>query len=308
MIKNVKTLLVTGSTGFIGKNVVEFFKDDYEILAPSHNELELLSQREVNKFFSDHDINYIIHCANIGGNRKNNDNLEVIDKNLRMFFNLTENHKHFEKMIHLGSGAEYSKPFMPPKVKEEDLGKFVPLDEYGFSKYTISKSINGLNNVYCLRLFGVFGPNEDYSYKFISNSILKNYLNLPITIMQNVYFDWLYIDDLIVIISYFLLNDPVEKDFNITTGKTNDLVSIAKTINKLSSKQSKVEIVNKGLNKEYSGSNQKLLNEIGNYKFITMEKAIEKLMEFYSSKMDDLDTEIIRKDPYAAKCKINLNE
>jgi GDP-L-fucose synthase len=308
MSKNLKTIVVTGSTGFIGKNIVEFFSDDYEILAPSHSELELLSQNDVNTFFSNHDVNYIIHCANSGGNRKNNDNPEVIDKNLRMFLNLAENHEHFEKMIHLGSGAEYSKPFMPPNVKEEYLGKFVPQDEYGFSKYTISKIIEGMDNVYCLRLFGVFGPNEDYSYKFISNSILKNFLNLPITIMQNVYFDWLYIDDLMSIISYFLLNSPVEKDFNITTGKTHDLVSIAKIINKISNKQSKIEIVNNGLNKEYSGNNQKLLKEMGNYKFITMENAIERLMEFYSSHMDELDTDIIKRDPYASKCKINLNE
>ena len=199
MSENLKNLFVTGSKGFVGRNTVEFFKGNYNILAPDHKELNLLCQEDVNNFFEDNEIDYVIHCASVGGNRKYDDSPEVVEKNVRMFFNIAENRKHFKKMIHLGSGAEYSKGSMPSNVKENYFGKFIPEDYYGFSKYVISKYIENLDNnkkmgnIYCLRLFGVFGPFEDYTYKFISNSILKNFLQLPITIMQNVYFDWIYI-------------------------------------------------------------------------------------------------------------------
>jgi UDP-glucose 4-epimerase len=299
-----ETIFITGSNGFIGKNALEFFQTNYNILSPNHSELELLNQEDVNNFFETHKIDYVIHCASIGGNRKQDDSPDVIEKNVRMFFNLSENNKHYKKMIHLGSGAEYSKGNMPPNVKESEIGNFIPNDYYGFSKYIISKYIENSENIYCLRLFGVFGPYEDYTYKFISNSILKNFQHLPITIMQNVYFDWLYIDDLMSIINYFLTNNPNENIYNITTGATTDILSIAKIINKISDFKSEIKVVNPGLNYEYSGNNQKLITEIEEYDFIDMTTAIKKLMDYYRSKMDEIDLEIIEKDPYASKCKL----
>jgi UDP-glucose 4-epimerase len=299
-----ETIFITGSNGFIGKNALEFFQTNYNILSPNHSELELLNQEDVNNFFETHKIDYVIHCASVGGNRKQDDSPDVIEKNVRMFFNLSENNKHYKKMIHLGSGAEYSKGNMPPNVKESEIGNFIPNDYYGFSKYIISKYIENSENIYCLRLFGVFGPYEDYTYKFISNSILKNFQHLPITIMQNVYFDWLYIDDLMSIINYFLTNNPTENIYNITTGATTDILSIAKIINKISDFKSEIKVVNPGLNYEYSGNNQKLITEIEEYDFIDMTTAIKKLMDYYRSKMDEIDLEIIEKDPYASKCKL----
>lgn len=304
MSEKKETIFITGSNGFIGKNALEFFQSTYNILSPNHSELELLNQEDVKNFFETHKIDYVIHCASVGGNRKQDDCPDVIEKNVRMFFNLSENNKHYKKMIHLGSGAEYSKGYMPPNVKESEIGNFIPDDYYGFSKYIISKYIENSENIYCLRLFGVFGPYEDYTYKFISNSILKNFQHLPITIMQNVYFDWLYIEDLMSIINYFLTNNPTENIYNITTGTTTDILSIAKIINKISDFKSEIKVVNPGLNYEYSGNNQKLITEIGEYDFIDMTTAIKKLMYYYRSKMDEIDIEIIEKDPYASKCKL----
>lgn len=305
MSKNSKTLFITGSKGFIGRNLVNFFENEYEILAPDHKELDLLCQEGVNKFFDKNEIDYVIHCANVGGNRKHNDTEDIIEKNVRMFFNLAENNENFEKMINLGTGAEYSKCNMKPNIKESEIGKFIPEDYYGFSKYIITKSIENTNNIYSFRLFGIFGPHEDYSYKFISNSILKNFLKLPITIMQNVYFDWLYIDDLMSIMKYFLLNNPSDNIYNVTSGKTIDIVSIAKIINNLSDFESQIEVVNKGLNREYSGSNRKLLDEIGKYEFIEIENSIKRLRDYYKLNIDKLDLKIVKQDPYASKCKIN---
>jgi nucleoside-diphosphate-sugar epimerase len=300
-----KTLLVTGSRGFIGSNAVKFFKDKYQVLAPSHQELDLLSQTDVNDYFKNNKIDYVLHGANVGGNRTSDDGSDVVEKNIRMFFNLAENKGRFKKMLHLGSGAEYSRENMPPLVKENEFGNFIPRDYYGFSKYVISKYIENNPNIYCLRLFGVFGPGEDYRYKFISNSILKNMLDIPITIMQNVYFDWLYILDLMHIIEFFLKNNPSKNMYNITSGTKTDILSIARIIDAISDFQSDITVVNNGLNREYSGNNYRLIAEIGKYEFMSMEDSIRHLIHFYKSNFDTLDLETIRKDPYASKCKIN---
>jgi GDP-L-fucose synthase len=122
--------------------------------------------------------------------------------------------------------------------------------------------------------------------------------------MQNVNFDWLYIDDLMWIMNYFLTNNSLENLYNITTGKTTDIVSIAKIINKNSDFESEIKVQNPGLNREYSGDNHKLIKEIEKYDFTNMEDAIKKLMDYYRSNMGDLDLEIIKQDPYASKCTI----
>ncbi len=305
MVNSIETIFITGSSGFIGRNIVEFFENDYNILAPPHKELDLLSQEDVNEFFDDNDIDYVIHCANLGGNRKAIDSPDIVEKNTRMFFNIVENSTKYKKLIHLGSGAEYSKDSMPPKVTEDYLGTVIPKDYYGFSKYIISKYIENTENIYCLRLFGVFGRYEDYEFKFISNSILKNILEMPITIMQNVYFDWIYIDDLLNIINYFIENKPSKNIFNASTGKKTDLITISNIINENSDFKSDINIINEGLNKEYSANNDRLMNEIKNYKFKSMEEAIKELFNYYKSNIDIINCEIVIEDPYAARCKIN---
>lgn len=304
MAKSQENVFVTGSSGFIGKNIVQYLQHRYNIISPKHNELDLLDQNDVNRLFKDNDIDYAIHCANIGGTRKNRDVKGILDKNLRMFFNIAENQNRFEKMIHLGSGAEYNKDRAPPRVREEHFGKNIPVDEYGFSKYIMSKYAENSKKIYCLRLFGIFGRYEDYEFKFISNAIVKNLLHMPINIRQNIFFDWVYIDDLLHILDHFLINNPPNKVYNITTGHAIDLVSICKIINSLSEFKSKIIVENEGLNLEYSGDNGRLLKEIGDYHFKSMEDSIKDLRGYYEKNLHEINIDSIHEDKYAAYCKI----
>jgi nucleoside-diphosphate-sugar epimerase len=305
MVHQNKTLLITGSTGFIGKNIVEYLRrPPFTLLTPSHKELNLLSQTEVHQFFLKNEIDIVIHCANIGGTRKTSGN-GVVEKNTRMFFNLAENQDNFTRLINLGSGAEYDKNRNLQKVNETEFGKEIPDDEYGFSKYIISKYIEKTENMYCLRLFGIFGKFEDYEFKFISNAIVKNLFRMPITIRQNVNFSWLYIEDLLKILDYFLTHKPNYHTYNITPSQLTDLVSIAQLINSNSDFKSDICVENEGLNLEYSGDNTRLIEEIGDFPFMPMEFCIKNLIEYYSLLLPAIDPETIRKDPFAAFCKID---
>lgn len=305
MAKSRETVFVTGSSGFIGKNIIQYLHDRYDIISPKHNDLDLLSQSDVNRLFQANDIDYVIHCANIGGTRKHRDVKGVLDKNLRMFFNIAENQHRFKKMIHLGSGAEYNKDRAPSRVAEEYFGKDIPVDEYGFSKYIISKYIEKSQKINCLRLFGIFGRYEDHEFKFISNAVVKNLLHLPLHIRQNVFFDWICINDLLYILDYFLENDPAYRIYNITSGVTLDLVSICKMINSCSDFESEIIVENEGLNLEYSGDNRRLLNEIGDFHFKSMEESIKDLRDYYQNLLPEINADSVREDKYAAYCKIN---
>jgi GDP-L-fucose synthase len=307
MVDLNKTILITGSSGYIGKNIVQSLRPQFTLLTPSHKELDLLSQSEVHQFFLRNDIDLVIHCANFGGTRKTLETGGVIEKNTRMFFNLAENQDHYTRLINLGSGAEYNKNRNLEKVIETEFGKEIPYDDYGFSKYIISKYIERTENMCCLRLFGIFGKYEDYEFKFISNAIVKNLLHLPITVRQNVNFSWLYIDDFLEILEYFLTHDPKYSTYNLTPSSPTDLVSIAQLINSLSDFKSEICVENDGLNLEYSGDNTRLIEEVGDFPFTPMKSSIKNLIEYYSSILPAIDPEIIRKDSLAAYCKINLN-
>jgi len=300
-----RTILITGSTGFIGKNIVEGFRDKYTLLTPTHKELDVLNQNDVRDYFRNHDIDIVIHCANAGGTRKSHlPPGRVLEQNTRMFFNLAENQDRYHRLINLGSGAEYNKYRPLIKVSETEFGKSIPPEDYGFSKYLVSKHIEKTCNMYSLRLFGIFGKYEDYEYKFISNAIVKNLFHLPITIRQNVKFSWVYIDDFLKILDTFLSTTPHYPLYNITLSPPIDLITIAQTINAVSGYESEIITENDGLNFEYSGDNTRLKEYIKGIQYTSLESAIKELIGYYSSILPTIDRNAIERDVYAAQCNV----
>lgn len=300
-------IFLTGNSGFICKNLVESFGKRYNILAPAHKELELLDASEVKNYIQKNNIDIIIHAANKGGGRDTINMANVVEYNTRMFFNIARNSHIVNKVISLGSGAEYGKQKELVKVKEEDFDNDVPADDYGFAKYIISKHIEKSNNIINLRLFAVYGKYENYYYKFISNAIIKSLFNLPIIINQNVYFDYLYIDDLIKIIEFFINNDGKYNIYNCVKGEAIDLISLVNIIKEISETAPEIKVLNKGLNKEYSADNSRLLNELGDFKFTAHKDAIKKLYDFYKSILDNIKRKEIEEDKYIECCTVNKN-
>ena len=151
-------ILVTGGSGFIGRNLAEQLASTYEVLAPSSAELDLLKDRDVRDYLDEHRCDVVVHAATTRSNRRVAAPPDLLDRNCRMFFNLARNADRFGKMIHFGSGAEYDRTGLPPLVKEEYFDTRVPADAYGFSKYICAKYVERSERIVDLRLFGVFGP------------------------------------------------------------------------------------------------------------------------------------------------------
>jgi len=278
-----KTVFIAGSNGFIGKNIIEQLKDKYNLLTPGHNQLDLLDEQAVSDFFNKNKIDTVINCAVIGGSRKEEEVSSALYNNLKIFFNLLKNKNKYKKMIHLGSGAEYDKSKPMINVKESDFDRTIPQDEYGFFKYICSKYIEKEKNIVCLRIFGLFGKFEDYRYRFISNAIVNNIKGLPITINQNVFFDYIYIDDFVKIVDYFISHNVKQKFYNIGTGIKIDLKTIAKKIIKISGKKSRIIIKNNGFNNEYTCNNERLVNKIKSIKFLEFEVSLKILYKWYKT-------------------------
>ena len=277
------SIFLTGSSGFIGRNIFEQLGKKYIFYAPSSKELDITDFFSVESFMKNHKIDVVVHTAKVGGTRKNPNSAEIAEVNSRMFFNITRNEKYFNKMIFLGSGAEYDVSRSLKKVKEEQFDEVVPRDSYGFYKYVCSKYIGNSSKIVNLRLFGIYGKYEDYELRFISNAICKNILGLPITMRQNVFFDYVYIHDFVKIVDYFINNDCRYKFYNIGRGEKIDFLTIARIINKISSKRSKIVVKKPGLKNEYTCDNYRLMHEITYLRFTDFEKTVKELYAWYKS-------------------------
>lgn len=286
----MKKILLTGGNGFIGKNIQEsFLADKYEIIAPRSFELNLTDTKGTDEFFKDKNFDVVIHAATKPGHRNAKDTTNLFYSNVRMFENLERNKDKFSKFINLGSGAIYDTSKDITEVTEEQRFDSIGEKEHDFCKYVISKQIENLDNFVDLNIFGIFGIYEDWQIRFISNAICKTLFNLPITLRQNRKFSYLYVNDLMPILEYFIENDVKHKSYNIVPDETTTLLNIANLVRKISRKDLEIKVAQDGFGFDYTGSNARLRGEFCNIKFTKLENSIYELYNYYKSNMEILD-------------------
>jgi nucleoside-diphosphate-sugar epimerase len=295
-------ILITGAGGFVGKNLLEGLSSRYEIFAPRSKELDLTDFRAVEQYLKRNSINIVVHAAVHSALAVSRE--EGFQTDLRMLVNLTRNLDLLDRLIVFGSGAEYSKNRDMKKVSETELGQSMPDDLYGLAKFLTNEIVRREPKMVNLRLFGVYGPYEDYRHKFISNAIVKNLLRMPIKIKQDVIFDYLYVTDLVPIVEYFINHQTKHRDYNVSTTKSIKLSEIAEIINQVAEEKSEITIVNPEYNYQYTGDNTRLRQEIPEWTIVGYRAGIKKLYDYYREIISNLDREGIENDAYFKKTNI----
>jgi len=247
-------ILVTGRTGYIAKSIDSKLNKEYNITLLGRQDLDLTNSQTVKEWFKDKNFDVVVHTAIAGGSSNLiKESLNVLDTNLKMFYNLYDNRHKFAKLISFGSGAEKTYPFSP----------------YGMSKRIINDIIKHTPGFTNLRIYAVFDENE-LDRRFIKRNI-KNYINKkPILIHKDRYMDFIFLEDLIDIMKYFMTNNTNISEIDCVYKEKVKLTDISRIINDLDNHAVDINIIEKGLDIDYtghySGFNFKNNLEVGIYK------------------------------------------
>lgn len=285
----MKKLLITGASerSFIGRVLKEHLTNEYEILAPMRFELDLLDCDAVEAYLHVHPVDAIIHAA-VHVPRWHGDDKEV-ENDIRMFHNLERCRDDYGRLVHFGSGAEFDKRFSINYVTEDDFGKSVPATSYGFAKYVINQYTRLCPHVTNLRLFGIFGPQENWRVKLITGLCYKAVMGMPLTVRHHCLFDFLFIDDLIPVVHAAIDGKLSWRDYNVCSGIAMDVYEIAQLVQRKSPVPVSITLLNEGWANTYTGSNDRLRGELSEWHITSMETAVDKLIDYFERVKDDND-------------------
>lgn len=285
-------ILIFGTNGFVGRNIKEYlqkYRTDCIIDAPMRIECDLLDEKSVLDILNRKSYDIVINAAICNSISSARENASETEQDLRMFMNLEKYSSKYGRMLYFGSGAEYDKSLPIVSVKEDDFFNAVPKTEYGLSKYIINKIIEKSDNIYNFRIFGLFGKYENWKCTFISGACCKALKNVPITIRQNVFFDYLYINDFLKAVDWFIDNVPEYHAYNMTSGRKIDLITIADMINELVENPVPVYVCMDGLANEYTASNNRFVNEFKDFNISDMKQSISELLDYYKQNINNID-------------------
>ena len=228
-------MLITGSNGFIGKHLIDFYSKTYEIIEQNRsiNINDALNNKP----------DLIINCAAIIYEQDG-----MFDSNVILVHTLLNYmiKNKSTKMIHLGSSSEYGKK--PYETTETDFPD--PRTTYEATKSAATMLCVGYARAYDLslavaRLYSVYGKYEK-SYRLfprLYNAFIKDeHMNL-----YNGFHDFIYIKDLIKGIDSLLLadHDKMKGDIvNFGSGKQYSNFEILDMFKKILKRDPKITIYN----------------------------------------------------------------
>lgn len=236
---NGKKVLITGSTGFVGSNLVRrlFLEEvDIHIITRKNSnkwrikdidrvhehQVDLINYNELTPIISDIKPDIIFHLATYGGNPSQSDTKKIMESNLFGTINLLSACKKvgFELFVNTSSSSEYGTK--SKKMKEDDL--LEPVNDYGVSKAATTLYCQALAKreglpITTLRLFSPYGFYEG-SERLISSVILSCLKGEnPKVSSPHFVRDFIFIDD--VIEAYMKITQKsnlLDNIFNIGSG------------------------------------------------------------------------------------------
>jgi GDP-L-fucose synthase len=139
-------ILITGSTGMVGRNIIESnYFNNCTILKPKRKELDLSNMKAVRHYFEDNNPKMVIHCAGVvGGIQANIKNqVKYLSANTRIGLNVIMGayEAGVNKFMNISSSCMYPRNALNPLAEESILnGELEPTNEgYAIAKITSTR-------------------------------------------------------------------------------------------------------------------------------------------------------------------------
>lgn len=130
----MKKLLINGSTGFLGSRLALYYKDKYELLLPTHSELNVSREEAVMAYMEQFQPDIVLHCAALSNTwycEQHPDESHRV--NVQGTVKIAKACKHIgAKLIFMSSDQVYNGTHVSGPLKEQDV--FQPVNVYGRHK------------------------------------------------------------------------------------------------------------------------------------------------------------------------------
>ena len=245
-----KTVLITGSHGFVGKNLVNFLSNTKaNILTPDKKELDLVSQTSTNKYFENKKIDVVIHLAGLVGGIWANKNAlgDFFYQNAMMGINALHYSYKFgvKKFVGLAAGCGYPDTKIP--YSEDNFWDGLPdMNSYGYSMAKKNLIIQswayrdqyGFDSTILLpaNLYGPF-DNFDLESSHVVPALIRKFLesNHSVSVWGsgNSSREFIYVEDVCRAISDCCEKENLVGPYNLGTGKETTVRELVDNISEI---------------------------------------------------------------------------
>ena len=264
-------ILLTGSTGFIGRNILPVLNERHSVLAPSRQELDLSDDSSVRSFLEHNQTDCLVHCAIVDPSKAADAGKDIYNETVAVFERLTAH--PFRKIVYIGSGAEFDKSRDITMMREEDFDAASPQDEYALAKRELTARARMSDNIFNLRIFGCYGPLEP-ERRFIRHAIACCLRNEPITIRRDCRFSYVNVLDLGRAILRLLEGDPAHHDYNLCGGSPHLLSELAEGVKRQMGAAVPIRLLADGLANDYTGDDSRFTAEFPDFRYTSIEDGI----------------------------------
>lgn len=130
----MKKLLITGSSGFLGSRLALYYKDKYELLLPTHSQLNVSREEAVMAYMEQFQPDIVLHCAALSNTwycEQHPDESHRV--NVQGTVKIAKACKHIgAKLVFMSSDQVYNGTPVSGPLKEQDV--FQPVNVYGRHK------------------------------------------------------------------------------------------------------------------------------------------------------------------------------
>ncbi len=301
----MKTVLITGITGFLGCHIAEnLVNDNYIVIGLKRQQsniwrcdsfkdkiiwIDIDDDQNYKKRLLKFNIDIIIHGAWIGVEANDRNNWKVQSQNINFLIELLQLSEELslKKFIFLGSQAEYGN--INGIIDEEQNCEAI--SAYGSVKLACLELLKTFSDSHkmtwiWLRLFSLFGEKENNNWlipSIVEKIKKENHMNLTLGEQKYAY---LYVKDFASIMNKIVMLPVLSGIYNISSDKVISIRSLVEEIRNKLNPEFKLNFGAVDYRKDQSmhmqGSINKLISQIGEIEFTNFSIAIENTIKYYN--------------------------